>query len=349
MLKLSRAKAIYIFILFLCLILGSTLTLAYQHFTQKDNYQADNSELRLNPNGQVYTNPLLACDSFTPRFAPLKKLEDQMNEIITKKKNQGIISRTSVVFRDLNNGTNIFINPNESYSPASLAKVPLLIAYLKFAQDKDPTILSKKITYQGTPTTMPNILPVQNLVKNQTYTVQELLERMIIYSDNNAYDLLTENIDNAFLVKVYKDLDIDITRALEDPTGNSLTVRDQAQFFRILYNASYLNSQYSELALSIFVKTQYEKGIIAGVSKDVKVANKFGERSFGNQPEKQLHDCGIVYTWPRPYEICILAQGVDFKQLSTTIAQISSLTFQYWTSFHPELKHYKAGSTSLIN
>jgi hypothetical protein len=43
--------------------------------------------------------------------------------------------------------------------------------------------------------------------------------------------------------------------------------------------------------------------------------------------ERQLHDCGIVYAPGKPYLICIMTRGSDFKRLSPVIAQISKQVY----------------------
>ncbi|MDO8560151.1 MAG: serine hydrolase [bacterium] len=58
-----------------------------------------------------------------------------------------------------------------------------------------------------------------------------------------------------------------------------MSVKDYASFFRILYNASYLNREQSERALGLMTKTRFRDGIIAGVPAGRPVAHKFGERT----------------------------------------------------------------------
>ena len=72
---------------------------------------------------------------------------------------------------------------------------------------------------------------------------------MIIYSDNQAYEILRQSVDNQLIINTYKDLGVDVSKAFTDPSGNILSVKSFATFFRILYNASYLNQDMSEKAL----------------------------------------------------------------------------------------------------
>lgn len=284
-------------------------------------------EIRKNFNYQ-FINPLLECDSSTisqdPNLASLKKsIEFIIDQEIGNKK----ISFGSVYYRDLNNGPWIGINANEYFSPASLIKVPVMMAYFKAAEN-DPLILTKKISNNKTfDYSQQNITPTQILEIDKEYTIEDLIERMIIYSDNAAYELLLDNIDNMKIYKVYQDLDVDISKAQNDPNGDIITVKDYASFFRILFNASYLDQDMSEKALTLLSKSQYYKGLVAGVPQNITIAHKFGERQFLPSHEKQLHDCGIVYLTSKPYLLCIMSRADDFDQAANFIKQVSKTVY----------------------
>ena len=275
-----------------------------------------------------FINPLLECESSNfSQNAALQPLRNQLNDSIENTDNKQV-SHVSVYYRDLNNGPWIGIDENENFSPASLVKVPLMIAYFK-AAETDPGLLGQTIPVPGTFNHQQTILPQITLTPNQTYTVEELINRMIIYSDNQAYELLQEYIDNQILVKTYTDLGIDISQAYDDPTGNIISVKSYASFFRILFNASYLNKDTSEKALKLLSQTKYDQGIVKGVADPlISVSNKFGERTYLETGERQLHDCGIVYAPAKPYLLCIMTRGSNFPLMEKIINDVSSLVFQ---------------------
>ena len=275
-----------------------------------------------------FINPLLDCNSANiSQDQNLTSLKKSIQFIINQKINNQKISFASVYYRDLNNGPWFSINGDEYFSPASLIKVPVLMAYLKEAENY-PSLLSKKIIdTKPFDYSQQNITPTQTLEINKEYTVEELIERMIIYSDNAAYELLLDNIDNAKIFNVYRDLDVDISKAQDDPNGNIITVEDYASFFRILFNASYLNQSMSEKALNLLSQSQYYDGLVAGIPKDITVAHKFGERQFLPSKEKQLHDCGVIYFPEKPYLLCVMSRGSDFNQAANFIKEISQTVY----------------------
>lgn len=276
-----------------------------------------------------YINPLLECDSsIMSQNNDLSEIRNSVNFLINKQKELNNITYASVYYRDLNNGPWFGINEKEYFSPASLIKVPLMIAYYKLSES-DPSVLDKEI--ENTTPYDPNeqnIAPAQLLELNKKYTIDQLINQMIIHSDNLAYKILLSNIDNSLVLKVYKDLGVDISMATNNPAGNILRVKDYAAFFRILYNASYLERNLSEKALQLLSQSIYNEGIVAGVPKNIPVSHKFGERKYIETNEHQLHDCGIIYSNKNPYLLCIMTRGVNFQNLSNVIKEISKVVFE---------------------
>jgi beta-lactamase class A len=280
--------------------------------------------------GYRFINPLMECE--TQGETALKKyipFENRIKERVQKEvvEANGNI-HLAMYFRNLNNGPWFGINPDENFSPASLLKVPLLMAYMKLSEE-DPDVLKKNITYEGAqPGAVPQeIAPKDPIQAGQSYSVEDLLNRMIEFSDNEAMSLLVQNISPNDFNKSYSDLGINIP----DVRGPSdfMSVKEYASFFRILYNAAYLDKKTSEKALEMLSKVEYKDGLVAGIDGGISVAHKFGERKVEENgvPLNQLHDCGIIYYEKYPYLLCVMTRGKDFRELSGAIAQTSQIVF----------------------
>lgn len=283
------------------------------------------SEIRAG--GYQFTNPLLDCDNFQQsKSENLIDLQNSLTEYINNCLNKGNADKISVYFRSLNNGPWIGFNENEYYTPASLLKVPVLIAVLKKAQD-DKTLLKKRLNYnKSNPINQKsNIVDSICIKKGNSYTVEELLEYMIIHSDNNAKEILSELMGADYLLDVMTDLGVNLRN--KNLKTDFLTVREYSSFFRILYNASYLNRNMSEKALELLSKTTFTKGLVAGLPKDIKISHKFGERTYDDVNIKQIHDCGIVYLPDSPYLLCVMTRGSDFNNLVKIISDISLIVY----------------------
>ncbi len=249
-----------------------------------------------------------------------------LESYVGEKISSGVVRRISVYFRDLdNNGPTFGIGEDDLFSPASMLKLPVLFAY--FARsESDPSLLSREITISKSAEEQDGHDPADLLQAGSTYTIDELLRRMIIYSDNESLHLLL-----AFLRQMYPDEDVfaDTLAAIgiaksEGSEDDFLTVKRNASLYRALYNASFLSKEMSQRALDLLTRTAAPVGIREGVPEGVMVAHKFGIR----ESEGQLHDCGIVYHPKNHYLLCIMTQGEGTPMQSTIIADISRMIFE---------------------
>ena len=284
--------------------------------------------IRSGQNGLI--NPLLECDQAQGSFVELTSFKDKTQTLINNLEKDPSIFQVSTYYRDLNDGPWFGINENASFSPASLLKVPLAIAYFKLSESSLPGILQKTLVYNGPdprwPIIVQNILPEKTLQKGQTYTYEQLIQNMLSYSDNQAYYELFTNINLPDLLNVYNDFNLQLNGpGTED--DSIVSVAGYSKFFRILFNASYLNQTDSNKILSFLVSPEFNSGLVAGVPKGIMVAHKFGEREDDTSTLKQLSDCGVVYYPKHPYLLCTMVKGSDLTKQSNAIAQVSSLVY----------------------
>jgi beta-lactamase class A len=278
-------------------------------------------------------DPLLTCSiSDKDEADKFSSLKSQIQNFINDKKNKSLVSRVSVYF-DTRDGNWMTIDPQEKYNPASLMKVPTEIAYLKAAETQ-PNILTQQKIYDGSYNYNNGeyFKPKRSLVPGTTYTIDDLLYNMVNYSDNNAYYILINSIDNKILYQTYTDLGMNLQTNSNEQ--DFMTVSQYANFFRVLYNASYLDRDMSEKALQYMLNSGLPQGIVGSVPQSIAVANKFGERNYGSDPndptsQKELHDCGIIYYPRHPYLLCIMTAGTNFNDLAGVISGISGLAYYY--------------------
>lgn len=307
------------------LIIGITLGIGITNISNTTfTKQRPIDELR--SGGYQYINPLYECSTNefygSKEFINLQNnLEDEINLSLSK----GPTTHISVYFRDLNHGAWFGINEKENFSPASLLKIPIMITYFKEAEN-DPKILKKEIEYNlplDQQLAKPVIKPVKPATIGNKYPIEELIEKMLIYSDNNSLGLLTENITRKKIDDVSLDLHIPRANTLND----FMNVKEYSTLFRVLFNSSYLNKYYSEKALKILTKSEFNEGLRKPIPQNIPIAHKFGERRINGSPITQLHDCGIVYYPDYPYLICVMTRGTDFKQLEKEIQNVSRIIY----------------------
>lgn len=279
-----------------------------------------------------FINPLLWCGIDEDKeFGQYWSLRKKIETLFAKRIADRDITNGSLYFRELNNGRWFGINENDKFSPASLMKVARAIAYYKVA-GKQPDILTKKVVYTGAFDDNKNedFKGSKTLIPEKSYTVEELVQYMIQYSDNNATRLLDKNMDATALQDVYVDLDIP-TPDFHKDNGDFLSAKSYSYFFRVLYNATYLRKSFSEKILGFLNGSDFSGALRAGVPGEVPVAHKFGERSVflqnGSLQSRELHDCGIVYYPQDPYFICVMTKGANFDAMKNTIRDINEAIF----------------------
>lgn len=320
----SDRKDIIIYIL-LSFIVGFLINFLLHDFTDKhkrESFKNQNFFESRYSEDYDFVSPLLECDSF--ESSELAYFDEEIKQVSDNLMQNGTIEDISYYFRDLNNGVWIGINEYEKFAPASLMKLPLMISYFKQSEE-DPSIFSQAFIFgeEDDNYGKQNIVPEQVMSIGAPYTVPDLIYRMIVFSDNSALRMLLKN-SGAFGLRVFEDLGVDIPES--DNDEDFIDVRTYSRFFRVLYNASYLNIQDSNKALEILSETQFKDGLVAGVPSNIVVAHKFGERE--KDGIRQLHDCGIVYHPNKPCVICIMTRGKDFDRLESAISEISKKTFE---------------------
>jgi beta-lactamase class A len=201
-----------------------------------------------------------------------------------------------------------------------------MIAALK-KTDVNSSFLNQKVHYKERvdENFTPNIKDVDLIKIGNYYTILQLIESMVIHSDNEAKELLIQAVGDFYIVKVMEEIGVDIKN--DNLSQDFISVKEYSSFFRLLYNATYLSRDMSEKALQILSKSTFNGGIKSGLPHGIIVANKFGERGFADKDLKQLHDCGIVYYKNSPYLLCIMTKGNDFNSLSTIIQGISQIVY----------------------
>jgi beta-lactamase class A len=342
--QLSRVFRSRLTFLFLGIVIGIIGLSVFNIGTKMVAQQAPNQSNTANPNvGAAYNefselhgkgykliNPLYECNTGLPYGnTQLLDLRNSINDYINQITANNSVTRVAVWFRDLNSGPWFGINNQDQFTPSSLSKVPVMMAYYKEAEG-NPGILNKEIAYINDPAGLAaqDYVTKFPLQKGKSYTVEELIQHMIINSDNVALLLLENNISNDKINQVTLDLGIATTSDL------SLSVQDYATILRVLYYSTYLNNNYSEKALELMSQSEFTQGLVTLLPKNITIAHKFGERNLSDGTN-QLHDCGIVYYPNHPYLICIMTKGPNFNDLMTTIQKISLEVYSEYAKMYP--------------
>lgn len=261
-------------------------------------------------------------------------LKDEINSYLEHEKEIGNLYSYSLYFRDLSSGLWFGINESSAFFPASLFKLPIAIAAYKEGEE-NPAFLTTELVY--TQELANQNMEIQtnadsSLVVGRAYTVDSLIELMLINSDNGAKDLLANSISKRYISDLFRIV------SLSDPVNMKsyeVSSRKYAHFLRVLYGSSYINEEHSEKILEALSKSTFRDGMVAGIPGNIKVAHKFGVYQFEDvvggvrQNSQQLHDCGVVYDLNNPYLFCFMTKGKDLETLYKIISHVSNLVYTY--------------------
>ncbi|MBK7959136.1 MAG: serine hydrolase [Bacteroidetes bacterium] len=135
-----------------------------------------------------FINPLLDCYELDrSNLKDMRRMQRMIENQIATAISANKATSISVYYRDLKNGHWIGYKENEKYSPASLLKLPALIAALKQAED-DPNFLKLNLYAESADNNYTQNVDgkVFRLEIGKAYTIEQLLEYMIVYSDNQS-------------------------------------------------------------------------------------------------------------------------------------------------------------------
>jgi len=275
--------------------------------------------------------PRLAVRERTRPEKGLKPFRYKVKALVERDLKSGEAAVISVYFRDLRDGHRFGIKEQETFSVDADVKLPLMIAYLKWAESS-PVLLNRRFSYPGGTDAGPAgpDTPQDAPARGRMFKVRTLILRMVAENDSRAYAVLAANLPPAYLQRIYQDIYINY-----DPTKRDelMPFSAYASFYRVLFNASYLNKDMSEKALRFLSQTAYRDGIISGIPPDIDVVSKYGERTIEdpstglNAGIKQLHEVGIVYHPHHPFIMGVMVRGTDSVKLKKIVREISALIF----------------------
>jgi beta-lactamase class A len=252
----------------------------------------------------IFPGTVSAGEVITPKW-----IDDQI-----KKECKDQTTYHSIYVKLLDSGQETYLNPMR-HKAASLIKVFIMAeAFNQKNQRKldfnEVVTINKQDKYAwGSLDKVPDGTQV---------TVGELVEQMIVVSDNTATNILISKLGmdnvNALIKKLGCNETVLGRRMLDSAAAkagreNYTSPRDMAAILQKIYNKECIDPESDQKMLDILCKQQWNERIPGNLPHDLKIAHKTGELGGA------LHDCGIVFGRQHDYIICMMTKNVPDAHL----------------------------------
>lgn len=220
----------------------------------------------------------------------MKKLIGNINKII-ENSNENI----SILINEINDTNYIYsYNTEIQLVSASIIKVPIMLAILNEVQNARLNFKDKILVKNQ------DILEDTEIFENGEgyYTIYELLNWMIIKSDNTATNVLIRKIGmetvNNYLINVLETKSTYLQRymldenAIKNGFNNYSSQQDMLNIFTKLFNKTILNDELCDVSIKILYNQRCQNQIMRYIYEPVKFAHKTGSLDYLN------HDVGVM-------------------------------------------------------
>lgn len=326
--KISKIKFIknkLKIIIIIILVLTNILTIIF--YLYKTNPKTLR-ELK-NPYPMIdFSRSFISQDNFLTTINPLREKLNNMTKEFGK-------DNVSIYVEYLNTGANISINPNLYIWPASLTKMPLALAVMKKVEEGEWKMTNELVLMKGDANMMSGDKdnPLSEYPIGTRFTIEKLIEELIINSDNTAYYILLRNLHQDDLSEVIRSLGME---ALFTKEGK-ISAKEYSRILRALYSASFLDRENSQKILSLMNEAKFNEFLSSGLEEGVVFSHKYGEDDFLNA----YSDSGIVYLENRPYIISVMIQGdkdgdykLEKEKASVFMNKLSKEVYAYFLTAH---------------
>lgn len=272
-------------------------------------------------------SPMAELKSRRANIIHLQGLRSKILEYLVETDN---LDNVNLYVEDLNSGVWMGINERYPSRLASLTKVGVLIAWLRY-DESQPGVLEKRVQVQESHRE-PNdrfALAFDTAVAPGSYRVLTLLEKMIVNSDNTALTALLAAIPNQWVVETFSDIGVPnpFSGTEKDESFGRMSPKQYGQMLKALYNASYLDLTHSEMALRLMTRTKFTLGLRSILPKESTAALKYGVLE-----NNAMHESGIVYRGDNPYIACIFTKltGTAVEKNLVLIRELGTIVDNYF-------------------
>ncbi len=207
----------------------------------------------------------------------------------------------SIYYENINSGSNISVNKDLRLFPASLSKLVQAILIVNKVE-KGQMAFDQRLK------ALPEDLSsgsgeLYKTIGESSLTVEELLQELIVNSDNTAQNIFRHYLD-------FSDYqDFQNNTGLQDLYNEKgfISSKEYTRILRVLYTSNFLKPENSQKILKYMSQSSFKDYLSQGIPDGVVFAHKYGE----NKDYNIFADSGIVYVPGKPYMISVIIKGKD--------------------------------------
>lgn len=213
------------------------------------------------------------------------------------------------------------VGPDRQFPAASVAKVPIAMCLLHSVTTGGVS-LSERVTYQSATDYEEGSGSIRYTVKNgDSFTLDFLLDRMIVVSDNIARNMIERFIGSGRVAQYMLGLGI---QPHYNASWPMMTARGATIFLdRLDAGTAGISPHLTQTLIHLMASTIHNDRIPAGLPKGVTAAHKVG--TLGSN----VHDVGIVYAPNRSFIISAFTRDIPYDEACRLIADLTRTVYGY--------------------
>jgi beta-lactamase class A len=238
-------------------------------------------------------------------------------------------AQNAVEILDLSTGFAEGFNAGASMPAASTIKVPVMVEVFsqlqtgRFDLNRRLTLLARDKDWGSG--------ELCDAPVGSTYSISELLDKMITISDNTATNMLIRLVGRHNINSEMVDLGLERTHLSDDVRTEGWSIRrelrtsphDLVRLLALMARRQLVDEWSSNEMVSILEGNEFNTLLPEPLPEDVTIAHKTGSLN------DTLNDAGIVYADNAPYVIAVMTTELPSLDLGRTfIRRISSLTYR---------------------
>ncbi len=286
--------------------------------------QKTNQEQSINNTNYPLLSPRITSGVLKPKtnlllqYAPLKQ---QITDIISAQ--EGTVS---IQITNLRTSASMQINPEQEYYPASLNKLPLIIAIMKKVEAGKLQFTTPILIDQETKDTSRGI----GMADFTSIPLQTMIQLDLQFSDNTAHTSLLNYVTEEEIQQILTETDY--FQYIQNPEhlteqNPQIKARSLYPIFSGLYLSSSLEANNSQLILTHLSNTTFQINSFTSYAKNITIAQKYGSAPF--EQHQYFHSCGIMYIPNNPTYYCILTKDLEPKEAANLIGKIIDQTYLF--------------------